>query len=114
MDLQYYLLSAKAENKERLKQQHLDAANTQTITCSCGQKRHLTLAFKCLYCGQWFCFSCAEQHFGKTVEEYREEERAKLREEFIGLTVDQIRERMQMRRLKNSLSVNRKEDKWLK
>jgi hypothetical protein len=30
-------------------------------------------AYKCLYCGQWYCMQCAEEHFGKTITQYREE-----------------------------------------
>ena len=43
------------------------------ITCPCGTKRAVTLMYKCLYCGVWFCEWCAEAHFGKTREEYRKE-----------------------------------------
>lgn len=42
-----------------------------TVTCPCGTERALTLAYKCLYCKVWFCDICAEQHFGKTVSEYK-------------------------------------------
>lgn len=42
-----------------------------TVTCPCGWRRGLTLTHKCLYCGIYFCVRCAEQHFGKTVEQYR-------------------------------------------
>jgi hypothetical protein len=48
---------------------------TATITCGCGTERALVLMYKCLYCNEWFCHSCAEDHFGETVEE-----RNKLRE----------------------------------
>jgi hypothetical protein len=30
-------------------------------------------AYKCLYCGFWFCLPCAEIHFGKTKEQYAAE-----------------------------------------
>ncbi|WP_342205103.1 hypothetical protein [Shewanella xiamenensis] len=43
------------------------------ITCSCGAKKPLVQMYKCLYCSEWFCFSCAENHFGKTVDQYRQE-----------------------------------------
>lgn len=44
-----------------------------TITCGCGKSRALLLMYKCLYCKEWFCHACAEEHFGKTVEQYRKE-----------------------------------------
>ena len=40
------------------------------ITCGCGNRLKLYLAFRCLYCGAWFCQTCAEIHFGKTREQY--------------------------------------------
>ncbi len=44
-----------------------------TITCGCGTKRAVVKMFQCLYCNQWYCTICAEQHFGKTISEYRAE-----------------------------------------
>lgn len=44
-----------------------------TITCRCGWERSALLMYKCLYCQEWFCTICAEQHFGKTIKEYHEE-----------------------------------------
>lgn len=44
-----------------------------TITCPCGWKRAALRMYQCLYCKIWFCHQCAEQHFGKTVAEYRQE-----------------------------------------
>lgn len=44
-----------------------------TITCRCGCKRGILMMYQCLYCREWFCQSCAETHFGKTVAEYRQE-----------------------------------------
>jgi len=35
-----------------------------TIHCNCGNVRHWTRVFRCLYCGVWFCQECAEEHFG--------------------------------------------------
>jgi predicted nucleic acid binding AN1-type Zn finger protein len=44
-----------------------------TITCRCGWNRGIMHMFQCLYCKEYFCMSCAETHFGKTVKQYREE-----------------------------------------
>lgn len=38
--------------------------------CHCGLKIYLPLAFKCLYCGEYYCQPCAEEHFGETREEW--------------------------------------------
>ena len=46
-----------------------------TITCPCGRKRAIVKAYQCLYCKVWMCDPCAEAHFGKTVKEYRTENR---------------------------------------
>lgn len=44
-----------------------------TITCRCGWERGITMMYRCLYCGEWFCELCAEKHFGKTREEYQKQ-----------------------------------------
>ena len=38
------------------------------VTCVCGNKIYLRVAYKCLYCGIWFCRSCAKRHFGTNEE----------------------------------------------
>lgn len=43
----------------------------------CGYRVPMSKAFKCLYCGFWFCADCAEVHFGKTRAEHAEEMKAK-------------------------------------
>jgi len=35
------------------------------ITCICGGRLALRMAFRCWCCGFTFCSQCAEQHFGK-------------------------------------------------
>lgn len=39
----------------------------------CGKQVSIMYAYKCLYCNFWFCGSCAEIHFGKTREQYYNE-----------------------------------------
>ena len=34
------------------------------VPCPCGRKIDLSAAYKCLFCGVWFCRTCAERHFG--------------------------------------------------
>lgn len=40
----------------------------------CGKEIDLLFAYKCLYCGFYFCRKCAEKHFGKTIEEFKAEQ----------------------------------------
>jgi hypothetical protein len=46
------------------------------VTCECGLAAPLRFLFRCLYCGCFFCQSCAEVHFGKTRAQYRAEQAA--------------------------------------
>ncbi len=41
------------------------------VRCGCMLKLWPQYAYKCLYCGEWYCAKCAEVHFGKTRKEYR-------------------------------------------
>ena len=47
-----------------------EGKTVQEVTCGCGLTMPLRFAYKCLYCGEFYCQSCAEQHFGKTREQY--------------------------------------------
>lgn len=38
--------------------------------CDCGETIPLWRAYKCLYCGEWFCLACGERHFGMTRAEW--------------------------------------------
>jgi len=66
---------------KRLHIQELEASkNWVNITCQgpqpsrpsgeghkkCGSRRAIHNAYKCYYCGFWFCENCAPIHFGKT------------------------------------------------
>lgn len=45
-----------------------------TVHCGdCNRDRPLVHLYKCLYCEIYFCKQCAENHFGKTVKQYQEE-----------------------------------------
>jgi len=37
------------------------------ITCPCRRRIALRAAYKCLYCGLWFCGQCAKEHFDREV-----------------------------------------------
>lgn len=43
------------------------------VTCECGLKMPLRYAYRCVYCGEWYCQTHAEMHFGKTREQYNAE-----------------------------------------
>ena len=45
--------------------------NRSFVRCYCMRKLKPHQAYKCLYCEEAYCKSCAETHFGKTVEQYR-------------------------------------------
>lgn len=47
-----------------------EGESVQKVTCACGTCMPLRFAYKCLYCGQFYCQTCAEEHFGKTREQY--------------------------------------------
>ena len=69
----------------------MNAVYTDYVTCQgtqpsrlsgeghkkCGKKVRIQAAYKCLYCGFWFCATCAEVHFGKTREQHNKEMREK-------------------------------------
>jgi hypothetical protein len=43
-------------------------SQTLTVSCgSCGVRLYLVRAYRCLYCGVWFCRVCAQLHFGMRV-----------------------------------------------
>jgi len=35
------------------------------VTCPCSRRLAVSQAYKCLYCGVFFCKACAEIHFGE-------------------------------------------------
>ena len=70
-DLNYYLERANEAKAATLRQQWADAVERRMIVCICGRPRALELAFRCLYCGIYFCVNCAERHFGQTRQEWR-------------------------------------------
>lgn len=43
------------------------------VRCPCLKTVKWLYAYRCLYCGVFYCRKCAEQHFGKTILEYRQE-----------------------------------------
>ena len=45
----------------------------KSVKKSCGKEVQLYNAYKCLYCGFWFCETCMEKHLGKTKKQYQKE-----------------------------------------
>lgn len=43
----------------------------QEVTCRCGLTMPLRFAYRCLYCGEFYCMKCAEIHFGKSRQQYK-------------------------------------------
>ncbi len=71
--------SIKAKHDFVAKQTH-EAATTGNVTLrDCGEIRTGTIpvwmAFRCLYCGEYFNQSMAEDHFGITREQFFEQAR---------------------------------------
>jgi len=57
---------------ETVKKQTIEILNNDwVVTCKCGRRAHIRFFFKCLYCRQYYCYQCAEVHFGQTVGEYK-------------------------------------------
>ena len=65
--------------KEDIIHSHVKCAGDQPCrdnNVECGHVMSIMHAYKCLYCGFWFCYSCAEKHFGQTVAEFKEENKS--------------------------------------
>lgn len=81
-DLDNYIMRAPSiELQLILAGQHQQVLKDQTIKCPCGLLRHVTKAFRCLYCGVWFCAGCAERHFGQTVQDWVIKKRVECRQQ---------------------------------
>ena len=81
LSLDRYLISASHDNRVKLEKQHKEAhADNSTDCADCGFHRWIGYLYKCLYCGLWFCPSCAETHFGKTLSDWIGEKREEVRQ----------------------------------
>jgi hypothetical protein len=47
------------------------------IVCGCGSIRPIRFMYRCLYCGEYYCFTCAELHFGQTVKDYKKSQKGR-------------------------------------
>jgi hypothetical protein len=53
-----------------LLKQAYDMDLTGKTQCGCGKEVNALNSFRCVYCGQFLCVKCAEEHFGVTSEAY--------------------------------------------
>ncbi|MGE4486350.1 MAG: hypothetical protein AB7C95_00820 [Synergistaceae bacterium] len=56
------LKAKRRQLKSQIKEVH---GCEQRITCGCGRTVPLNAAYKCFYCGLWFCPACAREHFAE-------------------------------------------------
>lgn len=81
-DLSTYLsLTKDPLKKQLLEEQYKEARTFGSIHCCCDQLRAITMAYRCLYCGVWFCQRCAEIHFGMTLQEWIKKKRVEKRQD---------------------------------
>ena len=52
-----------ADKQLRLERQFKQAMNEHKVTCLCERTVTVHTAFRCYYCGEYFCAACAEVHF---------------------------------------------------
>lgn len=81
LSLDEYVARADKEKGRVLRDQWHEAVSLGSIHCTCGLQRALPLAYRCLYCGEYFCGQCAEKHFGQTVQEWILAKRSEKRRE---------------------------------
>lgn len=46
-----------------VRKQYEEIFASNTVTCSCGKGLDLKSAFKCRWCGEYYCAKCGEEHF---------------------------------------------------
>jgi len=77
--LEHYLIGACKKKKIWLIAQDKRAREGNWVTCGCGWNLYLHDAYRCLYCGEWYCGPCAENHFGKSRQTWTAEKRIEKR-----------------------------------
>ena len=61
------------QETRKLMRRQFDQAKGNAVSCECGMTMPLRFAYRCLYCGVFFCQACAEIHFGKSRKQYNKE-----------------------------------------
>lgn len=51
---------------------------TPNVKCRCGQFLPVWMAFRCYYCGEFFCRACAAAHFEKRMSESASRDEARM------------------------------------
>ena len=60
------MTDAVVEYKRTLyKAQFRELMGPSRVTCGCGRSIPVRFAYRCFFCGIWFCRTCAEAHFGE-------------------------------------------------
>lgn len=77
--LQGYLDVSKSLDETRTVHEQVTALSKgKEIECGCGFRSRSPLQlWRCFYCGAFFCWQCAEKHFGATLEEHDKKESEK-------------------------------------
>ena len=71
----------RVEKRIRVRKQFEQAKGPTQVTCGCGRTNPIRFMYRCLYCGEFYCQPCAEEHFGKTREQYNAEHPHEMRAE---------------------------------
>jgi hypothetical protein len=53
-----------AAKRARVAAQLRQVGTAARVTCGCGKTLPILLAYRCFWCGEWFCPACARDHFG--------------------------------------------------
>lgn len=61
------------EKRNYVAKQTNEARKTDFVTIRNGKRIPLYMAFRCLYCGEYYNQAGAEEHFGKTRKKYLSE-----------------------------------------
>jgi len=56
-------VTIRLQGREILEQLAWDRGKAPRVTCRCGKRLSVLMAFRCFYCGVWFCKECAAEHF---------------------------------------------------
>lgn len=56
-------VTIRRQGREILEQIDGKRGNAPRVTCQCGKRPSTLMAYRCLYCGVWFCKECATEHF---------------------------------------------------
>lgn len=61
------------EEAEKLAALQKQTSLQGTVRCACKQSFLINEVWRCFFCDVWYCNECAEEHFGMTKEQWREQ-----------------------------------------